>query len=119
MSQVVTVRTEIRDRSALVNACARLNLEAPVEGTHQLYSGKAVGMGVKLPRWKYPVVANLKTGEVKFDNYEGHWGDESELDKLVQRYTVEAATAAASLQGYGVVEQLADNGEIKLEMTQY
>jgi hypothetical protein len=48
-------------------------LPPPVQGTHRLFSGHVSGLGVQLPDWRYPVVCNLSSGELKFDNYNGHW----------------------------------------------
>ena len=57
MSHLVTIKTQVRDPAALMTACARLGLAAPTEGTAELYSGKASGLLVNLPGWRYPVVA--------------------------------------------------------------
>jgi hypothetical protein len=87
----VTIQTKIHDPAAVSAACRRLNLAEPVQGTAELFSGEATGLLVRLPGWQYPVVIDMLTGSVRFDNYEGHWGDRAELDKFVQRYAVENA----------------------------
>src|SRR5262245_32343506 len=43
MSHVVTIQTKLHDPGAVVAACQRLNLAAPVQGTAKLYSGEATG----------------------------------------------------------------------------
>ena len=77
LSHTVTIKTEVRDAAAVRAACQRLTLPAPVQGKHELFSGEVEGLAVKLPDWNYPVVCDLATGQVKFDNYKGRWGDRS------------------------------------------
>ena len=64
-------------------------------GTFDLYNSTVTGLGVELQDWLYPVVADLETGDLKIDNYDGRWGEVKYLDQFVQMYTVEAATIAA------------------------
>src|SRR5271156_2456054 len=109
MSHIVTIKTKVTDPAALVAACRRLGLEQPIRGTAELFSAQATGLIVKLPGWQYPVVADVGTGEVKFDNYEGSWGDQAELDKLLQAYAVERAKAEARRAGNTVTEQTLAN----------
>lgn len=113
------MKTELRNRVALEAACARLQLKAPHEGTHRMYSGTHTGLGVELPGWKYPVVVQPETGEIKFDNFSGTWGKMTELDKLVQGYTLEAAKPAAAMQGYSCSEEELADGSIQLTMVNY
>ena len=39
----------------------------------QLFSDTAEGLAFELPGWNYPVVCDLTTGQVRFDNFEGRW----------------------------------------------
>ena len=89
MSHIVSVQTRVHDPVALAAACTRLKLDAPVQGTAELFSGEATGLIVKLPGWTYPVVVDALTGTVRYDNYEGRWGEQQELDRLLQMYAVE------------------------------
>jgi len=114
MSHVVVIQTEIRDRAAIEAACRRLRLKTPVNGTTRLFSTDVTGLIVELPDWRYPVVALLKTGELKYDNYEGRWGDEKELGKLLQAYAVELAKAEALRKGHLVHERALSNGDIRV-----
>jgi hypothetical protein len=114
MSHIVTIKTKVTDAAALGAACRRLGLEQPVQGTAELFSASATGLIVKLPGWQYPVVADVGTGEVKFDNYNEAWGSQVELDKLLQAYAVERAKAEARRTGNTVTEQTLANGSIKL-----
>jgi hypothetical protein len=76
LSHTVTIKTEIRDATAVRAACQRLSLPEPVPGKHTLYNGAVEGLAVSLPDWKYPAVADLATGRLHFDNYRGEWGDQ-------------------------------------------
>ena len=114
MSHIVTIKTQIRDAAAVRAACQRLRLPAPVDGTHQLYSSQATGLGVQLPDWSYLAVCQLETGEIKYDNFNGHWGEQRHLDAFLQGYAVEKARIEARRKGYACSEQTLQDGSIKL-----
>jgi len=84
MSHIVTIKTKVTDPAALLAACRRLGLEEPTQGTARLFSSNATGLIVKLPGWTFPAVIDTAAGEVKFDTYNGAWGKQEELDKLLQ-----------------------------------
>ena len=104
----------MRDEAAVQAACSRLHLPSATRGTFQLYLTEETGLGVELPHWKYPVVANTETGQVRFDNYEGRWGSEEFLGQFLQAYATERVKIEARKKGHSVVEQQLDNGSIKL-----
>lgn len=114
MSHVVTIKTEVRDAAAIRAACQRLKLEQPEEGTVKLFSGAATGLAVKLPDWQYPVVCDVSTGQLKYDNFNGRWGEQKELDRFLQRYAVEKAKLESRRRGHTVAEQPLADGSIKL-----
>lgn len=114
MSHIVTVNTEIRNAAALRGACRRLKLPEPNHETVQLFNGESTGHCVRLPAWRYPVVCQLDSGRLQFDNFAGRWGEQRELDRLMQAYACEAATLAARRQGHTVAEQTLSDGSIKL-----
>ncbi len=114
MSHIVQIQCEIRDPAAVAAACQRLNLPAPVQGTTDLFSGTATGVAVQLPGWRYPAVCDTATGQVKYDNFEGRWGDRKELDQFLQAYAVEKARIEARKQGHSVTEQRLSDGSIKV-----
>ena len=116
MSHIVQIRTEIRDPAAIHAACQRLQLPPPVQGKTRLFSSTATGWAVQLPRWRYPVVCNVKTAQLSFDNFEGRWGDRAELNRFLQGYAVEKAKLEARKQGHSVREQALENGSIKLSI---
>lgn len=114
MSHIVEIKTEVRDAAAVTAACDRLRLPQPVQGTHRLFSGEIAGLGVQLPKWRYPAVCQLETGEIRYDNYNGRWGEQQHLDRFLQMYAVEKAKIEARRRGNTCTEQQLADGSIKL-----
>ena len=114
VSHIVKIQTQVRDPVAIRAACQRLKLAEPVQETVRLFSSRESGWTVRLPGWSYPVVCDVGSGDVKFDNFQGHWGQQQELDKFLQAYTVEKARIEARRQGHTVTEQQLQDGSIKL-----
>jgi hypothetical protein len=114
MSHIVQIQTEVRDPLAILAACQRLNVPTPTLGTHRLFQTTAEGWGVSLSGWRYPVVCQLQSGRIQFDNYGGHWGEQAQLDRFLQLYATEKAKLEARSKGYSVFEQSLDDGSIKL-----
>ena len=105
MSHIVTIRTEVRDREAVSRTCRRLELPEPVEGEAKVFTTQKRGLLVRLKDWEFPVVCDLASGKVEYDNYEGHWGDTDRLMTFFQIYAVEMATLEARNRGHSVFEQ--------------
>lgn len=114
MSHIVQIQTEIRDAAAIHAVCNQLRLPEPVFGATKLFSGSKTGWAVQLPEWRYPVVADVATGKVDFDNYGGRWGKQKELDRFVQRYAVEKCRIESRKKGHTVTEQQLEDGSIKV-----
>jgi hypothetical protein len=114
MSHIVTIKTEVRDTIAVRAACHRLSLAEPTQGKAKLFSGEAEGLIVKLPEWQYPLVCDVASGQLRYDNYAGHWGDQKHLDRFLQAYAVEKAKLEARNRGHSVTEQSLSDGSIKL-----
>ena len=114
MSHVVMVKTQIRDATAVRAACQRLALPEPVQGRTKLFDGEATGLAIQLPDWTYPVVADLTSGELRYDNFGGRWGSDEQLHKFLQTYAICRATIEARRHGHSVTEQKLSNGSIKL-----
>ena len=114
MSHIVSIKTEIRDPTALAAACRRLGLPEPVRGMARLFTSKVEGLIVHLPDWRYPVVIDTDAHQVQYDNYGGQWGKQSELDRLLQAYTVEKTKIESRRAGYTITEQPLSDGSIKL-----
>lgn len=114
MSHIVTIKTEVRDASAIAAACHRLGLAEPIKGPTKLYSGWVTGLAVQLPEWVYPVVCDTGTGQVHFDTFGGRWGEQKHLDRFLQAYACEKAKIEARKRGHQVSEQRLPDGSIKL-----
>jgi hypothetical protein len=114
VSHIVTIATELRDDAAVSAACRRLELPPPLSGTAQLFSGQATGLIIRLPGWTYPVVIDTASGQVQYDNYNGIWGDQAQLDHFLQSYAVEKARIEARKKGHQVTEQSLADGSIRL-----
>jgi hypothetical protein len=73
LSHIVSIKTEVRDPDGAAAACRRLGLPTPVQGTATLFEGEATGLLVKLPGWVYPIVIDIASGQVRYDNFNGAW----------------------------------------------
>ena len=114
MSHIVTIQTQVRDEAAVFAACRRRLLAAPVQGQHRLFNSEVKGLAVQLRNWHYPVVCQLESGELQYDNFGGRWGEQRELDGFIQAYAVERARIEARKRGHTITEQALTDGSIKL-----
>ena len=114
MSHIVEIKTEIRDEQAVRAACTRLQLPTPEHKTVRLFSATATGLCVQLPGWSYPVVCDLSTGQLSYDNYQGHWGRQEELSRFMQAYAVEKAKIEARKKGHTCSENRLEDGSIRV-----
>lgn len=117
MSHIVSIQTEVRDPVAIRSACDRLKLPEPVFGQTKLFSSSATGWAVRLPEWRYPVVADVNTGKLAYDDYNGRWGEQKQLERFLQGYAVEKAKIEARKKGHSVIEQPMEDGSIKLTVS--
>ena len=117
MSHIVEIKTEVRDAVAVHAACQRLQLDAPTHGQAKLFSSEATGWIVNLPDWRYPAVFDTASGQARFDNYGGRWGEQVQLDRFLQGYAVEKAKLEARRKGHTVTEQALADGSIKLTVS--
>jgi hypothetical protein len=114
LSHIVTIQTEVRDVSAIQAACRRLGLAESVFGKNTLFSSEVTGWAVQLPAWQFPLVCDTPLGKLHYDNFQGHWGEQKELDRFLQAYAVEKAKLEARQKGHSVTECSLPNGSIKL-----
>jgi hypothetical protein len=114
VSHIVQVQSQVRDPAAIQAACRRLGLDQPIQQTVRLFSGPVTGLTVQLPDWRYPIVCDVANGQIKYDNFGGHWGDQAKLDQFLQAYAAEKAKLEARKQGHTVSEQWLADGSIKL-----
>ena len=116
MSHLVTIEARLRDPAAIAAACQRLGLPQPAQGTAKLYSGEASGLLVQLPGWEFPVIIDPASGVARYDNYEGRWGEQAQLSRLLQCYAVEKAKLEGRQRGYPVSEQALPDGSIDVQI---
>lgn len=114
MSHIVEIKTEVRDEQAVRAACTRLKLPAPEHKTVRLFNATATGLCVELSGWQYPVVCNLQTGQAQYDNYQGHWGEQTRLSQFLQAYSVEKCRIEARKKGHSVSETRLQDGSIRV-----
>ncbi len=114
MSHIVEIKTEVRDEAAVKAACVRLQIPTPEHKTVRLFNATATGLCVQLPNWSYPVVANLATGQLQYDNYQGHWGEQKHPNSFLQGYAVEKAKIEARKKGHMCSETRLEDGSIKV-----
>ena len=91
-----------------------MSLDLPVHGTHKLFRSKATGLAVRLTGWQFPAVFDTRAGQVRFDNFNGHWGELLQLDRFLQAYAVEKAMLEARRKGHAVSERTLADGSIHL-----
>jgi hypothetical protein len=114
LSHIVEIKTEVRDEQAVKAACARLNLAPPVNKSARLFNETVSGLCIELPGWQYPIVANLQTGQLQYDNYNCHWGEQKHLNAFLQGYAVEKSKIEARKKGHMVTETALQDGSIRV-----
>jgi hypothetical protein len=114
LSHIVEIKTEVRDEAAVKAACTRLQIPTPEHKTVRLFNATATGLCVQLPGWSYPVVAYLATGQLQYDNYQVHWGEQKHLNSFLQGYAVEKAKIEARKKGHSVSETRLQDGSIRV-----
>ena len=117
MSHIVSIQTEVKDPVAIRAACDRLQLPEPVYGEVKLFSSTATGWAVRLPEWRYPVVCDVTTAKIAYDNFEGRWGDPRQLNRFLQAYAVEKCQLESRRRGYTCLEQVLEDGSVKLTIS--
>jgi hypothetical protein len=114
MSHIVEIQTAIRDPAAIQAACRRLRLPEPKFGETRLFSGAKTGWAVQLPGWQYPVICDVETGNIAFDDFGGAWGDPHRLNEFRQMYAAEKAKIEARKRGHTSIEQPLADGYLKV-----
>ena len=80
----------------------------------RFYDGSEfIGNIIQLQGWQYPICITDE-GEIKYDNYEGAWGEQQQLQQFQQMYAIEAAKCAAEEQNYSYTEEVLPTGVLKL-----
>lgn len=95
MSHTVTTKIEFRDKGPLGDAIVKMGGKVLGQGSHKLFAGFEGGFGFELPGWRFPLVLTDKN-ELKFDDYNGAWGKQADLETLKGYYAVEMAAKVAA-----------------------
>jgi hypothetical protein len=85
MSHTVTIDIKMKNKEALVKAAESMNAEILGEGTHRLFGSSHQGLGIKLPKWNFPIVVD-ESGTAFYDNYNGAWGNPADVARLADGY---------------------------------
>ena len=118
MSHVTKLKLKISNFTCLQDALKRITGAAFLGKTTVDYFNKRQhGIAFQLPSFVYPIVVNPETYELYADMYGGKWGDQKELDKLMQHYAVECTKSFAENNDYYYEEQTNENGEIRCTLT--
>lgn len=119
MSQVVTVKVELKDKQTVIAACKHLGWTCEEHGEAKFFNGSIEkGIVVHIPGWTYPVVVT-EDGTVKADAYNDQWGEMSDLDQLKQRYGAEQTKSVFAAQGLYADEQQNQDGSLTLTVQLY
>lgn len=120
MSHVATVAIAIKNPQTLCRVLQNKGIEVK-QGKHQvsLYSTKVeADMSFQLKGWNYRCAV---IGEqVKYDNFNGSWGKQSEMDSVLQGYAVEVAKEQTQSEGYSIEsETTLQDGTVELVVNSY
>jgi hypothetical protein len=120
MSHFTTVKTQIKDITALRSACAELGLTVKQNAQARgYYENKTKGDFVIKLKGPYDIALNKQPDGsfgITADLWEGHVEKEvgEKYGKLLQLYGVHKATLDARKKGLSVVRRPQQNGSIKL-----
>lgn len=104
MSHSQTIKVLVTNKEALELTAKEMNATSfsTEEGEVRMYDGTYKGMFVHFPGWKYPVV--FSNGEVRYDSYNGAWGNERDLKTFRQSYASNVVRVEGAREGMTVQE---------------
>lgn len=120
MSHVATVSIRIKAPQTLCKVLQNQGIEVK-QGNHKVKlfnTDVNAEMSFQLKGWQHRCAV---TGEeIKYDNYNGNWGKQEHMDKVLQDYAVEVAKEQTASEGYSLESQqvLAD-GSVELVVNSY
>lgn len=117
MSHTTALKSvQMTDKNIILKVAEKLKLKFLGEREFTMYDRtKQYGMGFQLDGWSQPLVIDTKTGNAAYDNYNGSWGAQDELDKMVQEYAAESNRQQGALAGYYLQENYLPNGDLVQE----
>lgn len=117
MSHTVKVKDiKLTNAAALERAASRLGISVQKVANQRMYGGTVLGPGtvLQIPGWRYPVHVDEK-GEASYDNYNGVWGKQADLDLLMQNYNAMCVAGALESDGWITNETTDEQGNIIIE----
>jgi len=120
MSHSQTVKVTVTNKEALEATAKEMNAQSystEVQDVN-LFDGTYRGMFIHFQNWKYPTV--IADGELRYDSYNGLWGNEKDLQTFRQGYAANVVRIAGMADGKMLVSDtrngsnriiLLDNGD--------
>lgn len=107
MSHKTEVKTAFTNIEAVKKTCEELGYRFEETSVVQLFQSGEEGRietvaAVHIPGWRYPVAIRAD-GTAAMDNYNGQWGNESQLDAFRQKYAENVTLQHAERSGYRVL----------------
>lgn len=108
---------KLKDKAVILAVCKKLGLECRTDVDVRQFSTTEHGIEVKLPGWRYPACIK-EDGSITYDNYNGAWGAQEEMNKFTAHYGLEKAKVEARRQGFEIFEGVYQEGQdAGLELT--
>lgn len=99
MSETITIRTEYKNLDILKACVERMNGKWLGHGSHKLFAETVQGYGFKLNKWSYPIVLTDSLDSLKYDDYNGSWGNVADLSLIHSDYIISQAEQTAMNNG--------------------
>lgn len=88
------------------------------QGTYKLWSETLTGEAFKLKGWHYPCV--VTEDGLKYDNYNGNWGNQEALDQLIQFAVDNIVVESAAMSGFTLhSREFNDEGQLVVTLRAY
>lgn len=115
MSHMVEIDTKLTSLPDILAAASEVGATVEQNSSQRFYSGDTfTGTVVRLKGWKYGAVIDSE-GALHFDNYNGTWGKQDELEKFQQQYTL-AAFRRATPNRYKIKTKAMEDGRIHVSI---
>ena len=99
MSHSQTIKVLVNNKEALELTAKEMNATSfsAEEGDVKMYDGTYKGMFIHFKGWNYPVV--ISNGDLRYDSYNGLWGNESDLKRFRQSYAANVVIVEGAREG--------------------
>lgn len=103
MSHSQTIKVLVTNKEALEATAREMNAQSfstEIQDV-KMYDGTYRGMFIHFQNWKYPTV--ISDGELRYDSYNGSWGNEKDLQAFRQNYAANVVRIAGLVDGKTLV----------------